>query len=116
MHTTQIAAEHIATIQRQINAIDSYAKSNPLNDAQKRTMATRRKIYVEILHSAQLVYDSALNDLKELAAINKARQIDKLAQKLKDTRINTAGLEEFKRQYKAGKLPKIMDLNKWGML
>ena len=115
-HTTQLAAQHMAAIQRQITAIDSYASSNPLNDGQKKTMAIRRKIYVDILHSAQIVFESCQAMEKEIAAIVAGRQLDKLVQKLRDTKPTMAGLAAFKAQYIAGKQTKFMDLNKYGVL
>ncbi len=47
---------HISNIQRHLDAIDSYKKNNIVNDEKARLMASRRKIYSELLEGAQNIY------------------------------------------------------------
>lgn len=115
MIATTIAAQHLSNIQRQINVLDSYAASKPLNEAQKYTLQQRRKIYIDILADAKAVFEAIVLLQKENKMLSENLQLAKKIQLLKDSSPANflGGFAAWRAQYHAGKLRPIMDMNKY---
>jgi uncharacterized protein HemY len=100
MYTLDTILTHISTIQKHIDVLDTYKKNNVLNDGQLKRYHAQRKVYRELLQTAQDIYTA----VKVVNEISEKSKRDGLLQRsisvLSNTRPTPEAFEVWKVAYK----------------